>query len=106
MQPAAAQLATKLATIQINTPIVPVLHNADVVAYNDAEQIRDALVRQLYQPVRWAETVQKMAADGITVLAECGPGKVLAGLTKRICADVQGVALVDAASIEQLKAVL
>ena len=106
MQPAAAQLAAKLATIQINTPIVPVLHNADVVAYNDAEQIRDALVRQLYQPVRWAETVQKMAADGITVLAECGPGKVLAGLTKRICADVQGVALVDAASIEQLKAVL
>ncbi len=106
MQPAAAQLAAKLATIQINTPIVPVLHNADVVAYNDAEQIRDALVRQLYQPVRWAETVQKMAADGITVLAECGPGKVLAGLTKRICADVQGVALVDAASIEQLKAAL
>ena len=106
MKPAAEKLAAKLASIQINTPIVPVLHNADVAAYNDAEQIRDALVRQLYQPVRWVETVQKMAADGVTVLAECGPGKVLAGLTKRISADVQGVALVDSASIEQLKAAL
>ncbi|QZA78049.1 ACP S-malonyltransferase [Deefgea tanakiae] len=106
MKPAAEKLAAKLATVQINTPIVPVLHNADVAAYQDGEQIRDALVRQLYQPVRWVETVQKMAADGVTVVAECGPGKVLAGLNKRISADVQGVALVDAASIEQLKSVL
>nr|WP_314899944.1 ACP S-malonyltransferase [uncultured Deefgea sp.] len=106
MKPAAEKLAAKLATVQINTPIVPVLHNADVAAYQDGEQIRDALVRQLYQPVRWVETVQKMAADGVTVVAECGPGKVLAGLNKRISADVQGVALVGAASIEQLKSVL
>jgi [acyl-carrier-protein] S-malonyltransferase len=106
MKPAAEKLAAKLASVQINTPIVPVLHNADVLAYNDAEQIRDALVRQLYQPVRWVETVQKMAADGVTVVAECGPGKVLAGLNKRISADVQGVALVESASIEQLKAIL
>ena len=106
MKPAAEKLAAKLASVQINTPIVPVLHNADVAAYQDGEQIRDALVRQLYQPVRWVETVQKMAADGVTVVAECGPGKVLAGLNKRISADVQGVALVDAASIEQLKSVL
>jgi [acyl-carrier-protein] S-malonyltransferase len=106
MKPAAEKLSAKLATVQINKPIVPVLHNADVAAYQDGEQIRDALVRQLYQPVRWVETVQKMAADGVTVVAECGPGKVLAGLNKRISADVQGVALVDAASIEQLKSVL
>ncbi|MGL4996477.1 MAG: ACP S-malonyltransferase, partial [Deefgea sp.] len=106
MKPAAEKLAAKLASVQINTPIVPVLHNADVAAYKDAEQIRDALVRQLYQPVRWVETVQKMAADGVTIVAECGPGKVLAGLNKRISADVQGLALLDAASIEQLKSAL
>lgn len=106
MKPAAEKLAAKLAAIQINKPVVPVLHNADVAAYDDAAQIRDALVRQLYQPVRWVETVQKMTTDGVTVIAECGPGKVLAGLTKRIAADVQGVALVDAASSDQLKSVL
>ncbi|WP_297572338.1 ACP S-malonyltransferase [uncultured Deefgea sp.] len=106
MKPAAEKLAAKLAVVEIHTPIVPVLHNADVAAYNNAEQIRDALVRQLYQPVRWVETIQKMAADGVTVVAECGPGKVLAGLTKRISSDVQGVALVDAASMDQLKSVV
>ena len=103
MKPAAEKLAAKLAVVEIHTPIVPVLHNADVAAYNNAEQIRDALVRQLYQPVRWVETIQKMAADGVTVVAECGPGKVLAGLTKRISSDLQGVALVDVASMDQLK---
>ncbi|MCB5196283.1 ACP S-malonyltransferase [Deefgea salmonis] len=106
MKPAAEKLAAKLAVVEIHTPIVPVLHNADVAAYNNAEQIRDALVRQLYQPVRWVQTIQKMAADGVTVVAECGPGKVLAGLTKRISSDVQGVALVDAASMDQLKSVV
>ncbi|QKJ65798.1 ACP S-malonyltransferase [Deefgea piscis] len=103
MKPAAEKLAAKLAVVEIHTPIVPVLHNADVAAYNNAEQIREALVRQLYQPVRWVETIQKMAADGVTVVAECGPGKVLAGLTKRISSDLQGVALVDVASMDQLK---
>ncbi|QLI82061.1 ACP S-malonyltransferase [Chitinibacter fontanus] len=106
MKPAAEKLAAKLATIEINAPKVPVLHNADVAAYSDAAAVRDALVRQLYQPVRWVETVQKMVADGVTVMAECGPGKVLVGLNKRIAADLPSVALVDSASLETLKAAL
>jgi [acyl-carrier-protein] S-malonyltransferase len=106
MKPAAEKLAAKLATIEINAPKVPVLHNADVAAYSDAAAVRDALVRQLYQPVRWVETVQKMVADGVTVMAECGPGKVLVGLNKRIAADLPSVALVDSASLEALKAAL
>ncbi len=106
MKPAAEKLAAKLATIEINAPKVPVLHNADVAAYSDAAAVRDALVRQLYQPVRWVETVQKMVADGVTVMAECGPGKVLVGLNKRIAADLPSVALVDGASLEALKAAL
>jgi [acyl-carrier-protein] S-malonyltransferase len=106
MKPAAEKLAAKLATIEINAPKVPVLHNADVAAYSDAAAVRDALVRQLYQPVRWVETVQKMVADGVTVMAECGPGKVLVGLNKRIVADLPSVALVDGASLEALKAAL
>ncbi|WP_373974483.1 ACP S-malonyltransferase [Chitinibacter sp. SCUT-21] len=104
MKPAAEKLAAKLATIEINAPKVPVLHNADVAAYSDAAAVRDALVRQLYQPVRWVETVQKMVADGVTVMAECGPGKVLVGLNKRIAADLPSVALLDLASIDALKA--
>lgn len=106
MKPAAEKLAAKLATIEINAPKVPVLHNADVVAYSDAAAVRDALVRQLYQPVRWVETVQKMVADGVTVMAECGPGKVLVGLNKRIAADLPSVALVDSAALDALKAAL
>lgn len=106
MKPAAEKLAAKLATIEINAPKVPVLHNADVAAYSDAAAVRDALVRQLYQPVRWVEAVQKMVADGVTVMAECGPGKVLVGLNKRIAADLPSVALLDSASLDALKAAL
>jgi [acyl-carrier-protein] S-malonyltransferase len=106
MRPAAEKLQQKLDTIVINTPVIPVLHNADVAAYSDAAQIKDALVRQLYEPVRWVETISKMAADGITVIAECGPGKVLAGLNKRIATEAQQVALVDAAALQTLQAML
>ncbi|MEJ2794617.1 ACP S-malonyltransferase [Iodobacter sp. LRB] len=106
MRPAAEKLQQKLDTIVINTPVIPVLHNADVAAYSDAAQIKDALVRQLYEPVRWVETITKMANDGITVIAECGPGKVLAGLNKRIATEAQQVALVDAAALQTLKAML
>ncbi|WP_410497641.1 ACP S-malonyltransferase [Chitinibacter sp. S2-10] len=103
MKPAAEKLAAKLASIAINAPKVPVLHNADVAAYSDVAAVRDALVRQLYQPVRWVETVQKMVADGVTLVAECGPGKVLVGLNKRIAADLNSVALLDAAALDALK---
>ena len=106
MKPAAEKLAAALADIAVAAPAFPVLHNADVAAYSDSAQIKDALVRQLYQPVRWVETAQKMALDGVTVMAECGPGKVLVGLNKRIAADAQHVALTDLAAFDALKAVL
>jgi [acyl-carrier-protein] S-malonyltransferase len=106
MKPAAEKLAAALADITINAPVISVVHNADVASYSDAAQIRDALVRQLYSPVRWTETVQKIAADGMLLAAECGPGKVLAGLAKRINGDVKAFALTDAAALEAARAEL
>lgn len=85
--------------MSINVPVLPVLHNADVAAYSEAAQIRDALVRQLYSPVRWTETIRKLAADGVLLHAECGPGKVLAGLNKRIESTLSTSALTDDAAI-------
>jgi [acyl-carrier-protein] S-malonyltransferase len=93
MKPAAEKLQAYMQNIAVRAPKVPVLHNADVAAYDDAGQIKDALVRQLYSPVRWVETVQAMAAQGIGQAAECGPGKVLAGLNKRIVAEMPCIAL-------------
>jgi [acyl-carrier-protein] S-malonyltransferase len=95
MKPAAEKLAEYLKSVTVNTPRIPVLHNADVAAYNDCDKIKDALVRQLYSPVRWVETVQAIHAQGITQAAECGPGKVLAGLTKRIVTELPCAALVS-----------
>lgn len=95
MKPAAEKLAEYLKSVTVNTPQIPVIHNADVAAYNDSEKIKDALVRQLYSPVRWVETVQAIHAQGVTQAAECGPGKVLAGLTKRIVAELPCTALVS-----------
>ncbi|PXX40109.1 ACP S-malonyltransferase [Aquitalea magnusonii] len=103
MKPAGMQLAEALLQVHINTPAIPVLHNADVVSYTDAADIRDALVRQLYSPVRWTETIQKLAGEGIVTMAECGPGKVLAGLAKRIDSNVKCLALTDAAALEAAK---
>jgi len=103
MQPAADKLRAYLENVTVSAPQVPVLHNADVVAYSDAVQIKDALVRQLYSPVRWVETVQAMAAQGVTQAAECGPGKVLAGLNKRIVADMPCVALVGNDALAEAK---
>ncbi|MEQ1598546.1 MAG: ACP S-malonyltransferase [Methylotenera sp.] len=99
MKPAAEKLAEYLKNVTINTPIIPVLHNADVALYTDSAKIKDALVRQLYSPVRWVETVQAIHALGITNSAECGPGKVLAGLTKRIVAELPCSALVSSEAI-------
>lgn len=84
MKPAAEKLAEALQNIQVQTPQIRVIHNADVAAYTETAQIKDALVRQLYSPVRWTETVTQLVSEGITRSAECGPGKVLAGLAKRI----------------------
>lgn len=106
MRPAAEQLATALEKIAIQSPQIPVLHNADVAAYSNPDQIRDALARQLYSPVRWVETVQAMANDGVTLAAECGPGKVLAGLTKRIDDRVAATALVSVDAITEFKTLI
>jgi [acyl-carrier-protein] S-malonyltransferase len=100
IRPAADKLAARLAELDFLTPVVPVINNVDVAIESAPERIRDALVRQAYNPVRWVETIQKMAALGVTTVAESGPGKVLAGLTKRCADGVAGVALADAASIE------
>ena len=100
IRPAADKLAARLAELDLKKPLIPVINNVDVEIENDPLRIRDALVRQAYNPVRWVETVQKMAAMGITTVAECGPGKVLAGLAKRCADGVAGVALADLAALE------
>ena len=106
MKPAAAQLAAYLEKVTLRAPLVPVLHNADVAAYTNTAQIKDALVRQLYSPVRWVETVQAMSAQGITMAAECGPGKVLAGLNKRIVAEMPCLALTGSDALLEAKSQL
>jgi [acyl-carrier-protein] S-malonyltransferase len=100
MKPAAEKLHAYLQNVAVQSPQVPVLHNADVAAYSDAAQIKDALVRQLYSPVRWVETVQQLAAQQVLSSAEAGPGKVLTGLAKRIVAEMSCVALVNEESIQ------
>ena len=100
IRPAADKLAARLAELTFKAPLIPVINNVDVEIESEPARIKDALIRQAYNPVRWVETIQKMAAMGITTVAECGPGKVLAGLTKRCADGISGVALADAASIE------
>ncbi|WP_300450359.1 ACP S-malonyltransferase [Accumulibacter sp.] len=100
IRPAADKLAARLAELSFAAPQIPVINNADVAIESDSARIKDALVRQAYSPVRWVETIRRMAVMDVATVAECGPGKVLAGLTKR-CADKLGsVALADLASIE------
>ena len=99
MKPAAEKLAAALASVPVSAPEFPVIHNADVAAYTDPAQIRDALVRQLYCPVRWVETVRHLRAAGVDRFIECGPGKVLAGLVKRIDGEAANLAIVDEASM-------
>ncbi len=101
MKPAAEKLAEQLAGITFSAPTIPVINNADVATESDGDAIRDALVRQLYSPVRWVESVQKMAQDGVDTLVECGPGKVLVGLNKRIEKSMNAMAVFDSASLEK-----
>lgn len=100
IRPAADKLAARLAELTLNAPTIPVINNVDVAIEIEPARIKDALIRQAYNPVRWVETIQKMSASGVSTVAECGPGKVLAGLTKRCADGVVGVALADAAAIE------
>ena len=106
MKPAAEKLREKLATLDLAVPQSPVVNNIDVAVETDANRIRDALYRQAFGPVRWVECVQAIKARGITTLVECGPGKVLAGMTKRIDAELQGLALFDPASLAEVKGIL
>ncbi|MDP2026487.1 ACP S-malonyltransferase [Sulfuriferula sp.] len=106
MRPAADKLALALTGIAVNSPAIPVLHNADVASYHDPDPIRDALTRQLYSPVRWSEILHAMAESGVTHVVECGPGKVLTGLTKRTDARLQPFALTSLAALEEIKAAL
>lgn len=100
LKPAAEVLQGALSGITLNAPAVPVINNVDVASQSDAAAIRDALVRQAWHPVRWVETIQAMKAQGVTHVIECGPGKVLNGLTKRIDKDLVGLAITDPASMQ------
>ena len=104
MKPATEHLAAKLAATEFKMPQVAVINNVDVAVETDPSRIRDALLRQLYNPVRWVEIIRFMAAAGVTSVMECGPGKVLAPLSKRIHDGMLGNALVDRAALEQAAA--
>lgn len=106
MKPAAEKLRAALAATQLAAPQIPVLNNIDVAVQQDADAIRDALYRQAFGPVRWVECVQALKGRGITHLVECGPGKVLMGLTKRIDAELTGAALYDPATLNDVKELL
>ncbi len=98
--PASARLADYMKDMVFSAPKIPVINNVDVAIQNDPAAIKDALVRQVASSVRWVETVQKMASMGITHIVDCGPGKVLAGMVKRIDGSVSGLAIVDQASLD------
>lgn len=98
MRPAAERMRERLASVNIKAPAIPVLHNADVKSAATGDTIKDALVRQLFQPVRWVDTVRALAAGGVTHIVECGPGKVLAGLNKRIAPEAKHLSLSDEAA--------
>jgi [acyl-carrier-protein] S-malonyltransferase len=106
MKPAAERLRERLAQIQIAVPQIPVVNNIDVAVQTDADAIRDALYRQAFGPVRWVELVQALKARGLTHIIECGPGKVLAGMAKRIDAELSSATLLDPASLAEVKALL
>jgi [acyl-carrier-protein] S-malonyltransferase len=106
MKPAALRLKEKLAATTFAAPQIPLVNNIDVAIETDADRIRDALYRQAFGPVRWVECVAAIKARGVTTLVECGPGKVLAGMAKRIDADLTGLPLFDPASLADVKAAL
>jgi [acyl-carrier-protein] S-malonyltransferase len=106
MKPAADKLRERLAATVFAAPQIPVFNNIDVAVETDADRIRDALFRQAFGPVRWVECVQAIKARGITTLVECGPGKVLAGMTKRIDAELTGAPLFDPATLAEVKTLL
>lgn len=101
MMPAAERLAERLAGIEIHTPSIPVYNNVDVQAEDAVDAIRDGLKRQLFSPVRWVDTIECFATQGIQQVVECGPGKVLAGLSKRINREMTGLTTCDVAGLDK-----
>lgn len=101
MKPAATRLESYLNKLSLQTPKISVVNNVDVAVETNPERIKQALVRQAASPVRWVETIRKMADSGVTHIVECGPGKVLAGMTKRIAPGVKSFAAADRASLEE-----
>jgi [acyl-carrier-protein] S-malonyltransferase len=106
LKPAAEKLGARLAAVSFKAPAIPVLHNADVECAPTPEAIRAALTKQAASPVRWVETIERLAREGVTHIAECGPGKVLAGLNKRIAPELVSFALTDGAALEAMRAAL
>ncbi len=106
MTPAAEALRQRLASVALAAPRIPVINNIDVAAPVDAEAIRDALYRQAFGPVRWVEVVRALRALGLSAVVECGPGKVLAGMVKRIDAEALSAAVFDPASLQEAKRML
>ncbi len=106
LQPASDRLRTYLQDVSFSAPNITLINNVDVATETDPERIKDALVRQAARPVRWVEVVQAMAAQGVTQVIECGPGKVLAGLTKRINSELTGEAMLDQLSLEKILALV
>ncbi len=106
MKPAAERLKVRLAQIQLLAPVIPVVNNIDVSVANEPNAIRDALYRQAFGPVRWVEVVQALRARGLTHIIECGPGKVLAGMVKRIDAEAVSATIFDPASLAEVKGIL
>jgi [acyl-carrier-protein] S-malonyltransferase len=106
MKPAAEKLKEKLASVALAVPRIALINNIDVAVETSVERIRDALVRQAFGPVRWVECVQAIKARGLSTVVECGPGKVLSGMVKRIDAEMTGVALFDPASLAEVKGAL
>jgi [acyl-carrier-protein] S-malonyltransferase len=106
MKPAAERLRERLAAVPLHAPQFDVVNNIDVAAPRDPQAIREALYRQAFGPVRWVETVMALRARGVSAIVECGPGKVLAGLVKRIDAEVNTTTLADPASLQQVKEML
>ncbi len=106
MRPAAEKLREKLAAIELGTPAIPVINNIDVTVEVTPDRIRDVLYRQAFGPVRWVECVRAIKARGVVTVVECGPGKVLAGMVKRIDPEMTGAALFDPASMNDVKGLL
>jgi [acyl-carrier-protein] S-malonyltransferase len=106
LKPASQKLETYLSDKTFKAPSIDVINNVDVSVLKDPAAIKNALVRQAASPVRWVETVQAIAALGITHVVECGPGKVLTGMTKRINGDLNGLAVYDPATMAEVMAVI